>query len=328
MMYKLLFLVSTALASGFAAAQTPVTGSLVATRPTDAETLSYAPDEGHRMTVAVNVDGRGPFRFVVDTGAERTAISNELAATLGLASGGDVTLATVTDIARVPSVIIPELEIGRRTVPAIRAPALAERHLGAQGMLGVDSLRLQRVVFDFTNQELTLSASHIEDDRREEGEIVVRGVTRLGRLILTDALMDGQRIRVIVDTGSQVTVGNSALRQRLQRSGRLGQMRPLALTGVTGELVNAEYTVARRVRVGSVHMNDLPIAFAEVQLFEHLGLGDRPAILLGMDALRLFERVSIDFANRRVRLLPPPFGAVESRTRYAATSNALRNVSP
>ena len=36
-----------------------------------------------------------------------------------------------------------------------------------------------------------------------------------------------------------------------------------------------------------------------------LRLLDRPAVLLGMDALRLFRRVSVDFANRRVRLLLP-----------------------
>lgn len=47
------------------------------------------------------------------------------------------------------------------------------------------------------------------------------------------------------------------------------------------------------------------MAFADVHPFKKLGLMDRPALLLGMDALRLFERVSVDFPNRRVRLLPP-----------------------
>lgn len=301
-------LAAAALAAPALAQQSTPTGSLigrVGAPPTTAETIGYAPDAWERMTVAVNVAGRGPYRFIVDTGAERTVISSELADALRLNSGGDVTLASVSQVSRVPSVVIPELEIGRRTIEDIQAPALAERNIGAQGMLGVDSLHLQRVTFDFTRRELTLSSSHIDDDRFAPGEIVVRGRTRLGRLLLTNAYLDGQRITVIVDTGSQVTIGNAALRRRLERARRLGPVRTLSLTGVTGDLVSAEYTVARRLQVGGVHINDFPIAFSDVRLFRLLDLENRPAILLGMDALRLFDRVSIDFANRRVRLAPP-----------------------
>ncbi|MFD2499649.1 hypothetical protein ACFSTI_13520 [Rhizorhabdus histidinilytica] len=49
----------------------------------------------------------------------------------------------------------------------------------------------------------------------------------------------------------------------------------------------------------------MPIAFADAQIFHRLGLDNRPSVLLGMDALRLFDRVSIDFANRNVRFLMP-----------------------
>ena len=47
-------------------------------------------------------------------------------------------------------------------------------------------------------------------------------------------------------------------------------------------------------------INDLPVTFAENYAFTALSLNDRPAILLGMDALKLFDRVLIDFGNRRV----------------------------
>lgn len=321
-MKHLLFslLAGLALTAPTAAHQSAPTGSLIDRShgaPGTPETISYAPDPGERMTVEVTVGGRGPYRFVVDTGAERTVISSEVARSLGLGSGGDVTLASVSQVSRVPSVMIPELEIGRRTIADIQAPALAERNIGAHGMLGIDSLRLQRVTFDFTRRELTLSSSHIDDDRFAPGEIVVRGRTRQGRLLLTNAFLDGQRITVIVDTGSQITIGNAALRRRLEQARRLRDVRVLSLTGVTGDLVSADYTVARRLQVGGVHINDFPIAFSEVRLFQLLDLQNRPAILLGMDALRLFDRVSIDFANRRVRLAPPVSQAVP-QTRMAA----------
>jgi len=49
----------------------------------------------------------------------------------------------------------------------------------------------------------------------------------------------------------------------------------------------------------------MPVGFGDVHLFGKLGLRDRPAILLGMDALRLFQRVSVDFARKEVRFLRP-----------------------
>ena len=40
--------------------------------------------------------------------------------------------------------------------------------------------------------------------------------------------------------------------------------------------------------------------FADSPPFERLGLAERPAMLLGMANLRLFDRVLIDFPRRRV----------------------------
>jgi len=39
--------------------------------------------------------------------------------------------------------------------------------------------------------------------------------------------------------------------------------------------------------------------------FKRFGLSDTPALMLGMDSLRLFRRVQIDFANREIRLTLP-----------------------
>lgn len=315
------------LAGGIAAAQVPVQepSEAPAAVPIDptSETLGFTSDSTRRMTVSVDIDGQGPYPFIVDTGAERTVVSRELAEALSLPSLGDVTLATVANVRRVPSVQIDSMRVGRRTLNDIRAPALERADMGAMGMLGVDSLRSQRVDFDFERQELTLSHSHIDDDDWPRDTIVITGRTRLGRLILTDATVDGQRVRVIIDTGSQQTVGNLELRRRLQARGRLGDVGVMELIGVTGDRVFAEYAVTRRLRLGGLHVNDMPIAFADFQLFSHLGLDRRPAILLGMDALRLFGRVSIDFANRRVRLLPVE-SRIDSRPTRFATAPVIR----
>lgn len=285
------------------------------------ETLDMNLDRTERMTVPVNIDGRGPYSFIVDTGSERTVISRELATRLGLGPGRTAMVFSMTEASRIDTVVIPTLEVGQRTISDIHAPALARSNLGAEGMLGVDSLQSQRVEFDFDRKEMSVTPSRRPSVRPWPGEtIVVTARSRYGHLLITDASFDDQPIIVVVDTGSQVTVGNSALRRRLQRSGRLGELRPIQVMSVTGGVINAEYGSARRIQVGNAGIRNLPIAFADVHPFRQLRLMDRPAILLGMDALQLFQRVSFDFANRRVRFLlrdssdaSPPLRIASSR---------------
>lgn len=283
-----------------------------------AETIAYGEDRADRMTVPVNIDGRGPYRFVVDTGAERTVISSELARDLNLAPGGEAVVHSVTEVSRIPTVVVPGLEVGERRIGEIRAPALSGTHLGAVGMLGVDSLQHQRVDFDFARREMTISPSRVEQERWPSDTIVVRARSRFGRLMLVDATLNGERVYVIVDTGSQYTIGNNALRRRLERRERLGPLRQVEFVSVTGGRLIADFGIARRLRVGGVEISDLAVAFADAHVFRQLGLENRPAILLGMDALQLFDRVSVDFANRRVRVVLPESSSFDPPTRMAS----------
>ena len=270
-----------------------------------------------RMTVPVSIEGKGPYRFIVDTGSERTVIARELARDLALGAGTTARVHSMTEVSQIATVVIPELEVGGRTVRSIHAPALERRNIGAEGMLGVDSLQSKRVSFDFLRQEMTVSPSRRREETWPEDTIVVTARNRFGHLVLVDASVDGQKVWVIIDTGAQVTVGNSALRRQLERKGRLGAIYPIALLSVTGGRVMADQTATKRMQLGGVEINDMPIAFADVHPFKKLGLMDRPAILLGMDVLRMFDKVSVDFANRKVRLLAPPRSQRDSATRYA-----------
>ena len=309
MRMRFLLGVATALATGAAvAAQTPAPAPAAPTAPPPqieiTETLDLRIDRTERMTVPVSISGRGPYSFIVDTGSERTVIARELAERLGLDAGRTATVHSMTETSRIDTVVIPALEVGQRTISDIHAPALSRSNLGAEGMLGVDSLSSQRVDFDFLRQEMRVSAAQRAPERPwPRDTIVVTARSRYGHLMITDAEFDGESIVVIIDTGAQVTVGNRALQRRLRRARRLGPLRPVELISVTGGRIAAEYTSAERIQVGGAEIRDLPVAFADVHPFRQLRLNGRPAILLGMDALQLFDRVSIDFANRRVRLL-------------------------
>ena len=273
--------------------------------PEEGTVLGYDVDFYQRMTVPVSIDGRGPYRFVVDTGAERTVIARELAATLDLGKGRTARMNSMSEVSDIGTVIIPELEVGGKQVHAIHAPALSRRNLGAEGMLGVDSLKTQHVSFDFVRQQMTVTPSQKHADNWARYAIVITARNRFGHLVLVDAQVDGQKVWVIVDTGSQATIGNSALRRKLEKKRRLGTTTPVQMTSVTGGTIMADQTITRNIRIGGVDIRKMPIAFADVHPFKKLDLMDRPALLLGMDALMLFDRVSVDFAKREVRMLRP-----------------------
>ncbi|BCA62933.1 hypothetical protein HMP09_2167 [Sphingomonas sp. HMP9] len=264
-------------------------------------------DDQTRMTVPVTIAGAGPFPFVVDTGAQRTVIARELAATLGLAPGRTVRVTGMTGSEQVPTVVIPSLKVGVIGSAPIEAPAISAIYLGARGLLGIDTLQAHAVGIDFDTNTMTVTPSRKRrtSDRPAADEIVIRARSLFGQLVVTDAYCNGVRIRVILDTGTSVSMGNAALRRKVMR--KMVRSQPVSLTGVTGETVVADYTTIDRVTIGSLTISDLPIAFTAVDAppFRLFGLADRPAVLLGMDVLQLFRRVDIDFANREVRLALP-----------------------
>ena len=270
--------------------------------PAETESLDFGVNRSDRMTVEISIGGR-PYRFIVDTGSERTVVSRQLAEQQRLAAGLPVTVHSITEVSLIRTAVVPALRVGRRTVSNIHAPVLEEVSLGADGLLGVDSLASQRVELDFLSNVMTIAPSRHRERLRTDGDtIVVTARSRFGRLILVDAAFDGQRVWVILDTGSEVSIGNEALRRRLAARRRLGPTAPLEVVSVTGGRRVIDYGVARRLRIGTAEIVNLPVGFADVAPFRKLGLTERPAILLGMDALQLFEHVTLDFATREVRL--------------------------
>ena len=269
-------------------------------------------DAQDRMTVPVQIKQRGPWNFVIDTGAERTVVSRELAGVLGLPAGPAVRLTAMTGTSTVGTVIVPALSVSTISRDTIEAPALASANLGAPGMLGVDSLQGHKVAIDFDRNRMTLEPSRKRASRRYQAhtdDIVITARSLFGQLIVTDARYRNVRISVIVDTGSPVSIGNAAFFAAV--SGRARALGPVATVSVTGGTLNAQGYAVDDVMIGGIGFRNVHIAFADAPPFRRFGLRDTPALLLGMDTLRLFRAVQIDFANREIRFtlprnLPPP----------------------
>jgi predicted aspartyl protease len=282
--------------AGHAATSGPA-GSVLAAAP-----LGTTHDESARMTVPVMVDGQGPFDFIVDTGADRTTISRELAARLKLPDGPVVLLNGSSGARMEQTAMLDSVAVGARTLTHVAAPLLARDWLGADGMLGVDAVRDQAVVLDFMHDRMTVQAEAAEAAEAADARaIVVNGRNRYGQLILLDAHVDGEPVFVILDSGTATTVANSTFRERFADGGNAADgNKPVKVLSVIGGATPGQFASVPALTLGDITLQNVPVVFSDLYTFRLFHLENRPAMLLGINVLRNFDRVSIDYRHRKV----------------------------
>jgi hypothetical protein len=199
----------------------------------------------------------------------------------------------------VDRVKVAELAMGPTTVRDVHLPALRETDMGGDGILGIDALRHQRLMMDFDKKLIKVEDARVSQ-KRLPGEIVITARRERGQLILTEVRAGHHRLDAIIDTGTQITVGNSALRAKLMGR-RSAPINTVEMIGVTGEVIKVQIAIIDELVLGPIMIRDLPIAFADLPPFKTFGVADEPALLLGTDVLENFRRVSLDFRARKVR---------------------------
>ena len=252
-----------------------------------------------RMTLEVHVNGRGPYQFLVDSGADTSVVGLRIAADLQLPLGTPTVLHGTTASAVVGRVLVDELQLGGSKIRNLEVPALKEADLGGAGMIGIDALVEQRLMMDFEKRIIKAEDAR-QPAKMLDGEIVVTARRRRGQLILTQVNAAGHPVEAVIDTGSEITIGNLALRDKLMRGNRRKFVTVTAI-GVTGVPLNLQLARVSELQVGTVTLRDVLIAFADVPPFTVFGLEKQPALLLGTDLLDTFRRVSLDFRSRKVR---------------------------
>jgi predicted aspartyl protease len=274
--------------------------------PTDLMTLA---DVYRRMTAPVKINGQGPYPFVVDTGANRSVISIELAAELGLPIGPRELLHGVAGEEMAGSTLAT-LNLGGRDQADTVLSLLPQASIGGPGMLGVDRLHEQSLTLDFQGQRLEIETSRYA--RRDPAAVTVKARRRSGQLTVVDAELAGARMTAVLDSGAQSTIGNMALFEIAVVNAPGVSWSDVAIISATGQTMGAQTATLPRLRLGGLQFPAWGVAFADLHTFKLWDLVDRPALLVGVDALSRFEAVSLDFARDEVRFRLPkvqPTGA-------------------
>jgi predicted aspartyl protease len=257
-----------------------------------------------RIWAPVSINGKGPFRLVLDTGASHSAVTARVAQILGYSgeSRHTATLRGATGSVTVPMIPIESLEVGELLIQPRRLPIVPDALGGAEGVLGMDGFANKRIFIDFRRDNITIMRSRNERPRQGFATVPVKFIR--GRLLMADAWLGGIRVKAIIDTGGQATLGNLALREALAEKRRKQEAAALpdTVTGATLDVQMGNRIATPSIALGEVLVRNPAMTFADFAIFEYWDLTDEPAMLIGMDVLGLLDTLVIDYRRRELQM--------------------------
>jgi predicted aspartyl protease len=265
-------------------------------------------DDVGRAVALININGQGPFRFVIDTGANRSVLSQTLASRLGLEPSGEGVVHSIDGaepamLVNVDSLSFGELRLSRGDMPVLDGPLLEGEH----GLLGVDGMAGRLLHVDFSRHcvEIYESAAQLP----MQGWQSVPASIRFGSLLMIEGEILGVRVNVLLDTGSNISLANERFRD--------------ALRGVAASTIEFHddhaFTFGRPIvleqsvwtpslRLGHTAVESVKAYVGNFHIFDHWGLQDEPTLLIGVDVLARSREMAIDYEHGIVHFRKRPRG--------------------
>jgi Aspartyl protease len=255
-----------------------------------------------RIWAPVYLNGLGPFRLVLDTGANRSAIIPRVVEALGnkVTKGPDARLRGVTGTAVVPTVKVDTMELGELILAPVILPVVPDVFGGADGVIGSEGLGGKRIVIDFRHDSITVKRSHREPP--DFGFVTLPMKLLRDHLLVTEIFIGRVRAKAILDTGAPDSLGNQALLTALKRSAK--DEPTSEIVGVTLDIEHGNRVRMPRIQLQSIMISGATVTFSDVYIFRHWGLTNEPAILLGMDVLGVVDKIIIDYLTHELHVRP------------------------
>lgn len=274
-----------------------------------------------RMAVKVNVGSDREPLFVIDTGAERTAISDRLAAELDLRPGPPVLVHGITAAEMVRTAQLPRVDFSGRHFTHLTPPVFPYEVLGAEGLLGLDVLSRFRLTLELRQRRVMIAPSGPDvvergiafgRASRVRNDITDTRRARFGQLILTSVQVDGVDAVAFIDSGAQYSIANLAFMRSIDARAGPAERQAVRVYGVIGQSLLVDSGMVSSLRLARRELGPTPLLFGDLHAFRVLDLIERPALLLGADILTRFSRITLDYGQSRIafggllRRPPPP----------------------
>jgi hypothetical protein len=284
------------------AAAAAVVPEIVVTTPEPRYVAPTRRDRIGRIWAPVYLNGQGPFRLVLDTGANRSAVIRSVADALGESARTTRTarLRGVTGTAIVPLVRVERMDIGDLVMEPAYLPVVQDVFGGAEGVLGNEGLRDKRIVIDFRRDFISVRRSRREPPGPGFQTVPIRIMHN--HLLVIDVQVGRVSARAVVDTGAPDSLGNLALLEALRRQPK--DETDAEIVGVTLDVERGNRVPMPALRLKGVTVRGAVFTFSDVAIFEHWRMTREPAMMLGMDVLGVLDQLIIDYRARQLHILP------------------------
>jgi len=254
-----------------------------------------------RVWAPVYVNGQGPLRLVLDTGASSSAVTTEAAKRLGLslANARTVLLRGVTGAKETMMVDVDKIEIGDLIVEPARLIVIDDAFGGAEGVLAGRGLGDRRILIEFRKDHIDIRRS--KNQRAPAGFTVLPVKLIRGHVPTVEVAVGRVRAKAIIDTGAQQTTGNLALREALLKQRRLEE-KEASIIGVTGDVQQGPTSGVPPIMLDTVAVRNVHITFIDLHIFQHWKLTREPALMIGMDVLGVLDTMIIDYRRRELQI--------------------------
>jgi len=261
-----------------------------------------------RPAATVFLNNRGPFRFLVDTGATTSVVARRRAADMGLDVEGMLEVNGTTGVAELPFATAMRIQSGTLLKSNVRVVLLEGGALSKwDGVLGANLFVGKKVVFDIPRKTVTLSSSTAPPSFDTTTAIGIPSQFKLRNGLLAElgGAVGKVNTRLILDTGADCSIANPRLSEALGTRHRYLQRIPeMTVLGITGEVMVGEGIVLPDVKLGGMIATRTMAVAIDASIFNVLGLQDTPAMLVGIDVLSRLQRFSIDYGTRRFLATP------------------------
>ena len=168
-------------------------GDVVVSAPEPRYVAPTLRDRIGRIWAPVLINDKGPFRLVLDTGADNSAVSAAVAEAIGVVPNPEdsVNLRGVTGTRVVPTIHVDSIVVGDLELHSKRLPIISDALGGADGILGTEGLLDKRIFIDFRHDKIRISKSHRE--KAEPGFTTIPVHITNGLLLVADVRQELRR---------------------------------------------------------------------------------------------------------------------------------------
>ena len=255
-----------------------------------------------RIWAPVLINDQGPFRLVLDTGADNSAVSSRVAEALGIVpnAADSVNLRGVTGTRTVPTIRVDSIVVGDLELHSKRLPIISDALGGADGILGTEGLLDKRIYIDFRHDRIRISKSHGKP--AEPGFVTIPVHITNGLLLVADVQIGRVHAKAIIDTGGQVTLANAAFRDALVKHLKSSDVAVDEITGATMDVQRGDRVITPPIYLGGVMIRGAHFTAGDLYIFQHWKMTREPAVLIGMNVLGLLDTLIIDYKRAELQL--------------------------